>query len=215
MDILVDEAHALKHPASADVGDIFTVARGLGLRIGQVIRLEVGDLRNLNVPGTATMIRIRPELGKTRQERKGRTVPVAPVLVPLLRRLVVGKASRDGLFERSRPINNYTLKNIIRRAIDRGVREEVFRSAERGNERKTHFMRAGFISGLQALGAPKKAVKRLVGHQAADTADGAYDPATLTMLVDAVQLVPAVVGDVNLSACRSDRTPSQSAGEGR
>jgi len=191
MDMLVRAARTLTRPESADVGDIFEVARGLGLRIGQVIGLEVGDFRGLRRTDT-TMVRIRPELGKTKQERKGRTVPVAPVLEPLLLRLTEGRSPSQGLFDRDHPINPYTLKTIIKRASAEGLRPEVYTANERGNTRATHFMRAGFIHGLQVVGAPKKAVQRLVGHVASDTADGSYDPATLQMLIDAVERVPSV-----------------------
>ncbi len=180
------------------MGDIFALARGLGLRIGQVTRLKVGDVRGLHRRDQPTMIRIRPELGKTKQERRGRTVPVAPVVLPTLRRLVAGKKSEDPLFERTGRINNYTLNNIVRRSIARGVRPEVFASLERRNKRKTHYFRAGFISGIQQLGASKKAAQRLVGHQAVDTADGAYDPATLQMLIEAVALVPEIAASQDL-----------------
>jgi integrase len=190
MDLVVHAARALRRPESADVGDILEIARGTGLRVGQVIGLVVGDFGGLDTP--VPTVRVRPELGKSRRERQGRTVPIAPVLVPLVRRLVEGKEPGQALFARSKPINVYTLRAILERATAQGLRTEVYRSSERGNERITHFMRAGFQHGLRREGVAERTIDRLVGHNPASTRDAHYAPAELEDLVAAVRRVPAV-----------------------
>ena len=69
---------------------LYLVLRCTGLRVQQALELEWRDLR-LPDEGPA-WLHIRPELGKSAQERRGRWVPVAPVLVAEL----AGWTDREG-----------------------------------------------------------------------------------------------------------------------
>lgn len=66
---------------------LMVACRFTGLRVGQVMRLLWAD-----VDADAKTLRIRPELGKSRQERRGRTVPLAPAFVAEL----AGWGKREG-----------------------------------------------------------------------------------------------------------------------
>lgn len=185
MDLIVACARASRSP---DVADVLELARGTGLRVGQVLRLEVRDVRL----GPSPTLRIRGELGKSQRERQGRTVPLAPVLVPLLERLVAGRAGDARLFERGE-VHPATMRRILAAAEVEGLRPDVWRSDERGNDRITHFMRAGFQRGLRRAGVEDRIIDALVGHDQKTTRDESYDPAGDDELVEAVARVPAVV----------------------
>lgn len=215
MDLVVQAARKLVRQESSDVGDILELARGTGLRVGQVTALQVRDFNGLDSP--VPTLRIRPELGKSKREQQGRTIPLAPVLAPLVRRLAAGRAEAAPLFDRKKPINVYTLRTILKQATDRGLRPAVYRSDERGNNRITHFMRAGFQYELRRAGVAERTIDRLVGHNASTTRDRHYAPAEDTELIDAVRTVPAVVVAepktakvYELTTARSSAVPSAS-----
>lgn len=158
--------------------DLYLVLRCTGLRVQQAMGLRWSDVRlDLDVP----ILHVRPELGKSRQERRGRWVPIAPVLVRELRRW---ERREDGF------VVGCGRQQRVARARD------AARAWERGGvdpsvcELPHHAFRAGFVSGLTRLGAEVEAVEYLVGH-AAGIRDRYVDPDALA-LVEAVELVPEV-----------------------
>lgn len=160
-------------------GRLYELCRGTGLRPGQVRRLLWTDVDL--VEGVLT---VRPELGKTRQERKGRRVPLAPVLLESLAgwgkregRLVPGRGERLFRFD-----SHARTRAIWTRA---GVRPAVWRMPQ-------HCFRHGFVTELKRAGADTEAVEYLVGHD--QGVRGRYlDPAGLwEAMVEAVARVPAV-----------------------
>lgn len=152
------------------------VQRCTGLRVGQAHRLEWRD-----VDLDAATVTIRGELGKTRQERRGRVIPIAPVLVAEL----ATWGRREGrLVPRSH--------QEVRPLIAAWERAKVPRAAWEG--RPNHAFRHGFQTGLRAAGVDPDAIKALVGHSRG--IQDVYVSAGSLGLEDAVKLVPPIGGVV-------------------
>ena len=129
------------------------ILRFTGLRANQAMRLVWADF-DLD---RATM-RVRPELGKSTQERTGRTVPISQHLVAILagwgrREGYVIESTRTGARERVARDRDVAL--AWARA---GVRSEAWAG------RPHHAFRKGFVSGLKREGADSDAVEMLIGH---------------------------------------------------
>lgn len=156
---------------------LLVVGRCAGLRPGQILRL---DWRDVDLDGVT--LRIRPDLGKSKQERRGRTVPIAPALL----REIETWAPREGRLVPAAPsgIDYDTWHRIWERA---GVRPAVWRQP-------AHTLRKGFKSGLLTAGASWVAVEYLMGH--ALGIGGVYtDPAAMGLKA-AVAHVPAITRTV-------------------
>ncbi len=135
---------------------------------------------------------IRPELGKTAAERRGRTMPISRHLVAEL----AGWGRRDGwLIESPREHRDGSENRCVRgrdlqRAWQRaGVRESVWR------KRPGHAFRKGFESGLLGLGAAYPRVEWLVGHTLPGQGDAYVDPTIALELRAVVDLVPPLGGE--------------------
>jgi integrase len=176
---------------------LLTLMRCTGLRTTQAMRLRRDD-----VDLDAATLRIRGELGKSRQERAGRTVPITASLVDAIRGwpedpagwLILWEAPTraHGSVNARRP-SYKTARGILERA---GVRREVWelRPTEDGGRRNAHplhCMRAGFITGLARLGVEQAVVKRLVGHSRGVTGDRYTDAEVLEMR-EAVARIPII-----------------------
>lgn len=174
MDACIDMADGWQHR-------LYLVLRSTGLRVGQALGLRWDDLRlDADVP----TLTVRGELGKTKQERRGRVVPIAPVLVAEL----AGWGARDGwLLECGRAERVARARDADRAWARAGVDPAVWRGCGH------HAFRAGFQSGLTALGASAEAVEHLVGHSRGDVRERYVGPGALPLL-DAVRLVPPVCG---------------------
>ncbi len=178
----VDEAIAVARRGgrrgSSWYGDALEVSRYTGLRIGQVMRLEWADL-----DATAALLRIRPELGKSRGERRGRTVPLSSHLVASLT-----DWRRSGGFIVTSP--------TLRRRLHYGTLRRIWRTTGVPSNlwrQPTHCARRAFVSGLTHLRVRGDVIAALVGHRAGITRDVYTDPvALLTQMRDAVALIPRV-----------------------
>lgn len=117
---------------------VAAVLRCTGLRISQTERLLVGD-----VDVGAGVLTFRGELGKSHQERSGRLLPLAPVLLPVLARLVAGRAPSAPLVpsrsQASAQNRRERMADAWRRA---GVPEAIWK------QRVNHAFRKGFSSEL-------------------------------------------------------------------
>ncbi len=159
-----------------------TVLRYTGLRVDQGMRLLWSDLDLERAE-----LRIRPELGKSRQEKRGRVVPVPLHLVEEVSTwgervgFLVPCGRHDG--PRAREARGRDLARAWRRA---GVREEVWKAHPH------HAFRKGYESGLLALGAPFLHVEHLIGHSIRGAADAYVDPAVAFELRSTVDLVPRI-----------------------
>lgn len=186
MDACIDAAGAWQ-------ARLYLVLRCTGLRVQQAMHLRWDD-----VDLSSATLRIRPGLqgSKSRLERRGRRVPLAPVLVDELatwgRRegwlIWSPRQHRDGAENREARARD------ARRAWDRaGVPHEL-------RELPHHAFRAGFKTGLTAAGASGEAIDYLTGHSRGIN-DRYVDPRALT-LVDAVSRVPPFGAVVDLDQAR-------------
>lgn len=164
---------------SQRVRRLAVVMRCTGLRISQALGIRWDDLDL-----TARTLELRPELGKTRSERRGRRVPIAPVLADEL----AGWGVREGpVVDTDTDRDHYTAG--LRRGWARsGVPED------RWSGRSAHAFRKGFVTGLRLAGADRDAVEYLVGHDLGLA--GVYTDAAAYRLTEAVALVPAVATNV-------------------
>lgn len=154
-----------------------TLMRFTGLRVHQAMHIEWRDIDLKNAT-----LRVRPELGKTKQEMRGRVVPISKHLVEILagwgtREGFVVKSNRRGQRERiARP------RDMDRAWTRANVRPEAWQGSPH------HSFRDGFQSELKRLRADDEAVKYLVGHSLG--LRGRYvDPDALPMR-QAVALIP-------------------------
>lgn len=178
---------------------LMTVCRFTGLR-GEDQALE---LRRDDLDHEARTLRIRPELGKTPAERRGRTVPVSRHLLAMIATwpddpdgwlVHVPKFSDRWEGPPKRRVWNAQVSGAWRRAA---VRPEVWdtqptNDGRRRNGRPMHAFRRGVITGLQALGAALDDVKYLVGHKVEGgvTVERYTDPAMVRKLREVVDLIP-------------------------
>lgn len=159
------------------------VLRFTGLRQSQAMALEWRDL-DIRDRDDAWLT-VRPELGKTTQERSGRVVPISPHLVDYL----AGTGRRDGYVvapSRARRMVDAAPANVAWKRS--GVRRVAW------ERHPCHSFRYAFTSGLAAMGADHEAVERLVGHAVMGTRASYLDPRWALRLREAVDMLPAVGG---------------------
>lgn len=154
--------------------------RFTGLRVAQTTFLTWPDV-DLD---RASLI-IRGELGKSKQEKRGRVVPISPHLVEILRAWGPQKAGYivDAAGARGGDRERMVRQKAMRKAwADIEAREDIWRG------RPSHAIRKGFISELKRAGADDEAVEYLVGHSL--RLRGVYNDPDALPLRDAVALVP-------------------------
>ena len=151
-----------------------TILRCTGLRRSQGRRLLWSDFDIEG--GTLT---IRGEIGKSKQERQGRVMPIAPVLAAEL----AGWGVREGLV----CPGALDYDQVHRAWEGAGVSPNVHKS------RPLHGFRKGFVSGVKALGADPEAVEFLMGHSLG--LSGTYTAAWALKLREAVEMVPVIGGE--------------------
>lgn len=168
------------------------IMRCTGLRIVQVTRLDWSDF-DLE----AETLRVRGELGKMAQEQRGRTVPIAEVLVEAM----AGWGVREGLVV---PRTTQCVRIWIRDAWqETGAPRDVWCPPERGKGRPCHAFRAGFQAELLRAGAREYEVKALVGHDRGT--QGIYVPTSSLELRHVVSLMPPLGGSAgNVESMRRD-----------
>ncbi len=130
------------------------VMRFTGLRIGQALGLTWDD-----VDLTAKTLRVRGELGKSRGERSGRTVPMCEAMALEL----AGWGKREGLLVGSPWVAN--IRKLLVLAVDRCVTAKTVRAAAFEGQ-TCHAFRKAFVTELRRAGVPDDAVEYLVGHSA-------------------------------------------------
>ena len=130
------------------------------------------------------LIRIRPELGKTRQERRGRIIPATPYLIDEL----AGWGTREGYVVKmpgaARVINEGPLRAKWYRsgAVPEGVRVQIF-----------HLLRKVGMRELALRGVEMHVIQALVGHARGVTGDVYVQAATIMPLMrEAVGLIAPI-----------------------
>lgn len=167
--------------------NLFLILRYTGLRKNQAMRLRWEDFDLDNAQLT-----IRPALGKSRQERAGRHIPISPHLVAEM----AGWGIREGLVIKApgagRRVDHESLRLLWKRA---GVREAIWNQREEDGRRvlghPTHAFRKGIESRLIEAGAHFLAVEFLLGHKLPGTM-GSYTDPTALPLAETVALIPKV-----------------------
>lgn len=172
----VDAAIAASHTPRRPLwpGRLMTVMRYTGLRAGQVRALRWDDL-DLE----ALRIVVRPELGKSKAEQRGRVVPMHPGL----RTELAGWGRREGLLV---PVP------VSGTDIDYSLLRRIWADAGIEARQPLHGIRHAFATTIRAAGHPEDVVGYLLGH--AGTVTGAHyiDPsaALWPQLVAAVASIP-------------------------
>lgn len=171
------------------------LARCTGLRKSQLFGLRRDD-----ADIEAGLLTVRPELGKSRQERSGRIVPLAPVLVAELRTWAPGSHLLEWPNQRREAHPQVLERAWTRSGVD----------PARWRQRTAHAFRKGFVTGLIEAGASREAVEHLVGHAAG--LRGIYTDPRALRLAEAVALVPALRvrgasgGLATITPIRAERT---------
>lgn len=164
--------------------ELGVILRCTGLRVSQALGLRWEDVDLDRRVGW-----VRPELGKSRQEKRGRHVALAPVLVEEL----AAWGTRDGyVVSCARMAREARARDLQRGWVRAGVLREVW------EHRAHHAFRAGFESGLKRAGADDEAVEYLVGHSRGIREH--YVSWDALPLVEAVGLVPPIGGESTVIA---------------
>jgi len=150
------------------------IARFTGLRIGQALRLE---WRDCDLP--AARLEVRPELGKTESERRGRVISISPHLVEMMMQDTWPKTSHlvAGEFKR------FTRKSARRAWEVSGADPRLW------DRRPYHALRKAFRTFLEAEGVSRRIVDHFVGHSDGNSGDRYVDPSFLDQ-EGAVALIP-------------------------
>lgn len=127
------------------------VCRYTGLRDGQADALLWSD-----VDLDAGLLTVRGELGKTRSEAQGRTIPITPHLVAFLAGLGVREGHIVPLAGRARRI---VRQRVLRRAWARAKVPEALWRGQPG-----HALRKAFLSELERCRVRSAAAEYYVGH---------------------------------------------------
>ena len=176
-----EEMDACIHALRGWQRQLAIVLRFTGLRCQQAMGLRWTDLDLAR--GRLTL---RGELGKSRQEQRGRIVPLSAHLIAFLRTwertsdwLITSNRQRGG--ERERMARARDLERAWERA---GVRKDAW------DGRPHHAFRKGFVSGLKRAGADADAVEFLVGHSLG--LRGVYINPEALPLTAAINHIPAL-----------------------
>jgi integrase len=159
---------------------VLLVMRCTGLRVQQVMGLRWDDV-------VGDHLTIRGELGKSHQERSGRVIPVAPVLLAEWRAPSIAEWTDDVLVVPC-PLPH----RLVRSRDIAGVWKRTDARTAAWEGRPDHAFRAGFQTGLRALGVAREATEYLVGHSMPGLDASYIDPDQALHLPAAVARVPAI-----------------------
>lgn len=155
------------------------IMRFTGLRIGQVMRLQWSDL-DLD----AAVLEVRPELGKSRQEKAGRRVPISPHLVAEF----AGWGRREGWVVAPHKKQRTCIAAESRETWEAAkVPREIWDREPKGDPH--HCFRKGFRSNLRAAGVDRDVIEFLIGHSMPGSDPSYQDPDYLPLRA-AVALIP-------------------------
>lgn len=157
---------------------VAALERCTGLRVSQVERLRVGD-----VDLGDNVLTFRGELGKSRSERAGRLIPIAPVLIEPLAALVRGRPADETLVPPRADVAQQNRRERVRAAWEKtDASSSVFAG------RPNHAFRKGFVSGLARAGVDREVRQYLVGQSTG--LSGIYTDPDALPLREAVAKVP-------------------------
>ena len=165
--LTLEELRALREACGDPYGDLVTFLGLSGVRWGEATGLQVGDLTTTPGPG----VRLQRAVLSSRADgtvfvdslknKRSRTVPLVPELVPLVRRWAAGKTKDAWLFSAPKggPLNEGNWKRAVRW-------EEATKAIGRPGLR-VHDLRHTAASLWLAAGADPKVVQRILGHGSA------------------------------------------------
>lgn len=166
--------------------ELLVVLRFTGLRVQQAMELQMTDLDLQRA-----VLHVRPELGKTEQEKAGRWIPISQHLVDIIR----SWGPREGYLVHKVLLRN-TGKEPSRTARSRDTRaiwDEAIALYDVRPEavgQPHHCFRAGYRSELKRAGADEESVEATLGHSLG-ISDHYQDLAMLPMR-EAVALIPPI-----------------------
>ena len=178
-DKAIETARTSSNPQSEYHCRVMIVARFTGLRVHQILGLRWSDF-DIN----ACKLRVRGELGKTRNERRGRTVPVSEHFVAEISTW----GRREGWLidypTRGTSTHSTPTAGVRNHWRESGVDSRFWRG------RPVHCFRKAFASELIMRGADRFAVEMLCGRSTG-MQDTYLDPLFLwSSMVEAVSLIP-------------------------
>lgn len=171
VDAAIEQARLVPVPTTARV---MLIMRYQGIRAGQSMQLLWSD-----VDFEGLRMVIRPELGKSQQERRGRVIPLHPALAAEM----AGWGRREGLLvgREVRQMQGRTLAMVWARAGFPDVPQPL------------HGIRHAVATHLRSTGTPEDIVGAILGHVQTVTGAHYVDPVAMwPMLVSAVSSIPPV-----------------------
>jgi integrase len=165
---------------------LMLVVRFTGLRAGQASRLTWTD-----VDLDARRLVVRPELGKSRQEQRGRALPIHSALAAEM----AGWGRREGL-----------VVDLRGKPVDHALMARIYRDAGVETQQPFHGIRHAVATHMRRAGVSEDVVGRLLGHGATVTGAHYIDPAALwPAMVDAIATLPELgaAGVTDLDARRA------------
>jgi len=155
--------------------------RYLGIRMSQALSIR-WEAFNLDDPS----VEISGELGKSRNERRGRVIPIASALASEM----ATWGRREGLVSTvdGKPVPTITLSTAVNRCWKlSGVDKSVW------SEQSCHALRRSFTSELVSRGADRFAVELLLGRTTGVGGDVYTDPRFIwSRMAEAVELVTPI-----------------------
>lgn len=135
---------------------LITTLYACGLRLGEALRLRVGD-----IDSSRMTLRVRQGKG-----RKDREVPLPPMLLGLLREHWRRERPHDYLFyarrDRRKPLEAGTVQKYLRRVVKAaGLTKHV----------TAHTLRHSYATHLLEDGVPSRTVQVLLGHSSVTTTE--------------------------------------------
>lgn len=161
---------------------IAVTMRYTGLRVQQVMDLQWSDFDLEHC-----IMTVRPELGKSQQERRGRDVPLSEHFVAELKTWPRASEWLVPTWQAGSKPRVVRARDMVKAWIAAGIDEAKWKG------RPDHAFRAGLQSGLKRLRADDEAVKQLVGHSRG--VRGRYVDAPSLPMHEAVGLIPPRLTD--------------------
>jgi integrase len=166
--------------------DLWAFLAGTGLRVGEVKRLTVADVRLEAVP---PHVRVSAAIAKSRKEQ---TVPLRSDLVAMMRRRLAERKPNDRIFEI--PVN------LIERFNADCRRAGIAKRDAEGRTIDIHSLRTTFGTYLALSGVTPRIAMELMRHSRIDLTMSVYTDPRLLPLAEAIEATSSVVTKVVTTA---------------
>ena len=190
----LDEVVALAQACRGPYAELIYVLAMQGLRWGELAGLQVGDRVMVPGPGLRLSRAVLASNGggelyvDTLKNKRARTVPLVPVVVPIVDRWSAGKSSGEWLF--AAPAGGPLRETNWQRSVSwREAKATIGRP-----ELRVHDLRHTAASVWLASGADPKVVQRVLGHATAAMTMDLYGHMIDRNLWDAAQRIGGTMG---------------------